>query len=234
MRRFKSRSHEPELMDNPAVPLKLLHRNLRELDLLNRYFGGHSLSLAGVKKLLRPENTIYHIVDIGCGSGDFLKYIASWARKNRYKLNLTGIDNNVNAIKFLKQHCAGFPEISGVAIDYNHFLQSGNEADIFVCSLFCHHLDDKLLVDLFIDLKRRSRLGFVINDLHRHPLAYYSVWAFTRLAGGTKLSQNDGPLSVSKAFTRRELELLMQKAGIKNYTIRWRWNFRYCIVVKNS
>lgn len=234
MRTFHSRSYEPELMDNPAVPLKLLHRNLHELDLLNRYFGGHAISLNGVKKLLRSKSRIYHIADIGCGSGDFLKYLACWARKQHLRLNLTGIDNNVNAIKYLKKHCSGFPEITGLALDYNEFLQSDQSVDIIVCSLFCHHLDDKMLIDLFIKLKRCSRLGFVINDLHRHPLAYYSVWAFTRLACGTELSQNDGPLSVSKAFTRRELELLMQKSGIINYSIEWRWNFRYCIVVKNS
>lgn len=229
---LKIRSDEPELMDDPKVDKKLLQKNLEELDVLNRYFGGNSVTLHGVRKLI-DRSGIYNITDLGCGSGETLRYIARWARRNKYKLKLVGIDMNVHAIQHLKRNSVGFPEISGMLTDYSEYMHSVSNVDVYICSLFCHHLNDEQLRDLFRHLKK-ARTGFVINDLQRSWLAYYSAWAFTRLFNGTMLSKNDGPLSVLKAFTRKELEHLLRDAGIEHYTIEWKWAFRYRIVVKTS
>lgn len=232
MKMLEIRSDEPELMDVPGVDRKLLNKNLAELDTLNRYFGGHAVTLQGVKSLLDKKRRNYTIADLGCGSGDTMKYIASWSRKHKLKMRFIGVDKNIHAIKYLKKHCKGYPEISGMAMDYNEFLQSFPQVDIYLCSLFCHHLDNSRLRELFTLLKQ-ARLGFVVNDLQRSRLAYYSAWAFTRLFNGSALSQNDGPVSVLRAFTRKELEQLLNEAGISNYSIEWKWAFRYRIIVRN-
>lgn len=220
-------------MDDPDIPAVLLHKNLGELDLLNRYLGGHAISLAGIKCLMTDRNKVYHIVDLGCGSGDVLKYIARWARKNQFQVKLTGVDNNPEAIKYLEDHSSDYPEISGVAADYTYFLETALAVDIVHCSLFCHHLEDKTLQELFQRLKVHVRTGFVINDLQRNPLAYYSVWFLTRLFNGSALSKHDGPVSVLRGFKRKEIALLLQKAGLTGYSIQWKWIFRYLVVVKN-
>lgn len=229
---FKIRSGQPEMMDDPDIPIKLLHKNLGELDILNRYLGGHSISISGIKQLMTDRKKVYHIVDLGCGSGDVLKYIASWARSNKFQVKLTGIDRNPDAIKYLNKNCSDYPEISGVASDYKDFLETGPKIDIVHCSLFCHHLNDSELLELFSYLKIYVRDGFVINDLQRSSIAYYSVWFLTRLLRGSTLSQHDGPVSVLSAFTRTELAILLQTAGLKEISIQWRWAFRYLIVVK--
>lgn len=230
---FKNRSNRSELMDAPNIPAALLRKNLGELDIMNRYLGGHAISLAGIKSLMTDRNKVYHIVDLGCGSGDVLKYIARWARANQYLVKLTGVDNNSDAIKYLKDRSSEYPEITGVSDDYKYFLQSTAEVDIVHCSLFCHHLDDNELHELFHRLKVHARTGFVINDLQRNPLAYYSVWFLTRLFNGSALSKHDGPVSVLRAFTRKEIELLMQNSGLKKFSIQWKWIFRYLVVVEN-
>lgn len=220
-------------MDDPEIPAALLHKNLGELDLLNRYLGGHAISLAGIKQLMTDRNKVYHIADLGCGSGDVLKYIARWARKNQFQVKLTGVDNNPQAIKYLQANSKDYPEISGVAADYTYFIETATQVDIVHCALFCHHLEDKALEALFQHLKVHAHTGFVINDLQRNPLAYYSVWLLTRLFNGSALSKHDGPVSVLRAFRRNEIELLLQKAGFLNFSIRWKWIFRYLVVVKN-
>ncbi|NJO70233.1 MAG: methyltransferase domain-containing protein [Bacteroidetes bacterium] len=219
-------------MDQPGIPPDQLRENLLELDKLNRYLGGHYVTLQGVKKLLGEKNRVYKIVDIGCGSGDTLKYLARWARKHHYRFDLTGVDNNIHAIKHLKQHCKGFPEISGVVSDYKDYGQNGMMIDIYISSLFCHHLNNEALISLFRQFKM-ARRGFVINDLQRSPVAYYLVWLVTRILKGTELAKNDGPLSVRKAFTRNELEQLLQEASVRNYSIERKWNFRFLITVRN-
>ncbi len=231
---FKSRSVQSELMDVPDLPEKLLYKNLGELDTMNRNTGGHEISLEGIKRLVTDRQKTYHIVDLGCGSGDALKHIAKWARENLYSVNLTGVDKNPDAIKYLQKHTAEFPEIKGITADYKNYLQSCSFVDVVHCSLFCHHLSDNELHNLFLILKSITTEGFVINDLHRNPIAYYGVWLITRMLNGSSLAKHDGPVSVIRAFKRSELENLLLNASLSNFSIHWKWPFRYLVVVKNS
>lgn len=231
---FKTRSGQPEMMDDPDIPVQLLHKNLGELDILNRYLGGHSISIDGIKRLMTDRQKIYHIVDLGCGSGDVLKYIARWARTKKFQVKLTGIDRNPDAIKYLNKNCSGYPEITGVASDYKEFLETGTKIDIVHSALFCHHLNNRELLELFRYSKKYISDGFVINDLQRSSIAYYSVWFLTRLLRGSALSKHDGPVSVLSAFTRPELVNLMKAAGFEEISIQWRWAFRYLVVAKTA
>ena len=231
---FKDRSGQSELMDAPDIAVELLHKNLGELDILNRYLGGHSISMEGIKRFIVDKQKYYHIVDLGCGSGDVLKYIASWARSNQYNVKLTGVDRNPDAIQYLVNKCSEFPEINGVVSDFKDFLATDPTIDIVHCSLFCHHLNNEELLELFRFLKSYSREGFVINDLQRSSIAYFSVWFLTRLLNGSVLSKHDGPISVLRAFKREELVTLLQQAELKKSSIQWRWAFRFLVVVKTG
>jgi len=230
LNKFKHRSHESELLDAPDIPTDLLYENLKELDFISRVLGGHAISLCGIKKLVTDKNKIYHIVDLGCGSGDTMQVIADWAVREGYQVRLTGVDLNPDVICYLKDYCKDYPEISGVAGDYRDFLTTGVAIDIIHCSLFCHHLKDDELAELFSYFNRYATTGFVINDLHRHWLSYYGVYLITHLLNGTALSKNDGPVSVLRAFKFKELNTMLQKAEISNYSISWKWAFRYLVV----
>lgn len=218
-------------MDAPGIPAHLLHHNLGELDFLNRYFRGHSISLEGIKHLVTDRKKTYHITDLGCGSGDVLQYIARWARSNSYKVELTGVDINVDAIGYLAVNCSDYHEIKGVVSSYKDYLASSPRMDIVHSALFCHHLDETELLVLFRDLNHCD-CGFVINDLQRSPIAYWGAWLMPRLLNGTHLSKHDGPVSVQKAFTRNELLQLLHAAGVEDVTVHWRWPFRYLVIAK--
>lgn len=228
--RFKHRSLQSEMLDAPNIPKELLFQNLDELDFINRVSGGHAISMNGIKKLVSDKNKVYHIVDLGCGSGGTMKRIADWARAEGYQVRLTGVDKNSDVILYLNYHCKGYPEISGIVSDYLDFLKTGGPFDIVHCSLFCHHLNDEELAVFFNWLKYHAKTGFVINDLHRHWLAYYGVQLITRLLNGSALSKNDGPVSVLRAFRREELFSLLRTVRINNFSITWSWAFRYLVI----
>lgn len=234
LNKFKYRSYQKELLDGSDIPSDLLRKNLRELDILNRITGGHAISLRGIKQLITDRNKIYHVVDFGCGSGYSLRVIADWARLNNYKVRLTGVDSNTTAIEYLQNHNIDYPEINGVAADYSDYLNKNEAIDLVHCSLFCHHLNNKELLNLFTSLRQRVKIGFVINDLQRHWLAYYGAWLFPRLLNGTKLAKNDGPISVLRGFKPQEIKLLFEKASITDYSIQKAFAFRYLIVVKTG
>ncbi len=230
--KFTFRSNLKELLDETDIPSGLLHKNLRELDILNRSTGGHAITLRGMKQLITNSDKTYQIVDLGCGSGDALKVIADWSRLNNYRVALTGVDMNLDAIDFLKINCAEYPEIKGVTSDYHEYLSKNKYIDIVHCSLFCHHLNNDELVRLFTYFKHYVKKGFIINDLQRHWLSYYSAWFFTRLFNGSVLAKNDGPISVLRSFKYEELVGLLKKANFESFSIKKVWFFRYLVVVK--
>lgn len=232
--KFTKRSNEKELLDETHIQQDLLFKNLRELDILNRTTGGHAITLKGIKQLITDQSKSYHIVDLGCGSGDSLRAIADWARENNFNVQLTGIDMNADVIEYLKKHCNTYPEITGITDDYQEFLDRNTSIDIVHCSLFCHHLNDAELVRLFTYFSEKVTTGFIINDLQRNWMAYYSAWFFTRLLNGTILAKNDGPVSVLRAFKVSELKNLLDKANIKNYIIQKKRLFRFLIVGKTD
>jgi SAM-dependent methyltransferase len=216
--KFKYRSYEKELLDKSNIIRDLLFKNFRELDILNRTTGGYAISLKGIKQLITDPQKIYHVVDLGCGNGGTLKTIADWARSNNYCIRLTGVDMNADAIDYLKIHCTNYPEITGITVDYQDYLNKNEVIDIVHCSLFCHHF----------------KVGFIINDLTRNRLAYYSAWLFTRLLNGSVLAKNDGPLSVLRGFKSGELPYLLNKSNIRNYSTKNEWLFRFVIVGKTE
>ena len=78
----------------------------------------------------------------------------------------------------------------------------------------------------------KSKKGFFINDLHRHPLAYYSIKWLTKAFSKSYMVKNDAPLSVKRGLLKKEWEAIFYKAGIKNFQIKWQWAFRWLIVCK--
>ncbi len=73
-----------------------------------------------------------------------------------------------------------------------------------------------------------------INDLHRHKVAYYSIKVLTRLFSNSYLSSTMHILSVARGFTKEEWLQFFNIAGISNYSIEWKWAFRWLIVYRNA
>lgn len=232
MSKFSHRSYELELLDAPNIPKELLFKNLRELDVVNRLLGGHTITLSGIKTLVVDKTKTYRIVDIGCGGGDAMKQIAKWAKTNNFKVELIGVDMNADAIQFMKDECKEFSNITGLVSDYRDYLKSNTDVDIVHCSLFCHHLKDDELIELFQFMNQYAKVGFIINDLQRHWFAYYSIKFLTRLLNGSALVKNDAPLSVLRGFRKDELNVLLEKSSVKNFSIHWKWAFRYLVLNK--
>lgn len=231
---FAKRNNEKELLDQTGIPFADIEQNMRELDFINRWLGGHAISCNGLQQLLskqQPDRTL-HIAEIGCGNGNNLVAIARWCSKHRIKVRFTGIDLNPECIRsaeVLQQ----LPDARWICADYR---EAGFEEqpDIIFTSLFCHHFTDPELVEQLNWLQQHSALGFFINDLHRHPLAYWSIRILTRLFSRSYLVKNDAPLSVSRGFTRKEWLDLLEQAGIGTFTVQWKWAFRWLIVSRSS
>lgn len=235
MSSFKQRSYQKELLDREDIPFEDIKRNMQELDFINTKLGGHDITLDGIVALIKDQisfNSKLTVVEIGCGGGDNLRVIRNWSEKIHLPVQLTGIDINPECIAFAKQQKRN----RGIEFIVSDYKKVGFEQkpDIIFSSLFCHHFSDDELVYMLRWMRGNSQVGFFINDLHRHWLAYYSIKFLTKLFSKSYLVKNDAPLSVQRGFKRNEWNAVFKDAGIGNFNCKWRWAFRWLITCSNA
>jgi ubiquinone/menaquinone biosynthesis C-methylase UbiE len=233
MRLLKNRNYEPELMDDLTMASDALAQNLKELGFINKYLGGNAITISGIKQVLQGQKpSPLSILDIGCGGGQMLETIAIWGKKENITTKLIGLDANQFMLNYAKVHLKTFADIEYLKADaFELSTYQTVQPHVATATLFCHHFTEEQLTTLFSTLHKSCRIGFVINDLHRHWLAYYAIKYLTAVFSKSYLVKNDAPLSVARGFTKQEIKQLLAKAGIKTYSLKWRWAFRWQLVV---
>jgi 2-polyprenyl-3-methyl-5-hydroxy-6-metoxy-1,4-benzoquinol methylase len=231
---FAKRCTDPEIMDDLLYAGSMMDQTLRELEIINRWLGGNAVTLNALSHTLDNANQRHlEIADLGCGRGDMLRHIKQWADKRKLDVSLTGIDANPYIINAARKNLNDLPvNFRTVNILSEEFEEL--HYDIIIGTLFYHHFSDAELIAFFSKLRTQCRIGFIINDIHRHPLAYYSIKVLTQLFSRSDMVKYDAPLSVLRAFTRRELENILTLAGFTQYELNWRWAFRWQICVRTT
>ncbi len=239
---FNVRSTGVEIMDDLDCKGEVVDQTLRELDFINHWLGGNAVTLNALDKLLKNNNTSKNITiaDLGCGSGEMLRLIAKRTAKEGKKISLTGIDANLNIIRYAEANTPSPVEKgTGVEVAFeaaNIFSTEFKQRkfDIILCTLFLHHFNEEELISLFSAFKKQAQIGIIVNDIHRHSLAYYSIKWLTQLFSKSAMVRFDAPLSVLRAFTKKELQDILLKARILNYQLKWKWAFRWQLVIRMS
>lgn len=224
---FSSRSCEKELLDRDDIPFADIERNMRELDFINTWLGGHGISIRGLKGLLSGRQRI-RICEIGCGGGDNLRVLKQYCRKRGIDAEVIGVDSNAHCIAVARERWTG-GNADWVHSDYRQVVFDKRKPDIIFSSLFCHHFTEGELVSMLCWMEKNAAAGWFINDLHRHPLAYYSIRWLTKCWSRSYLVKNDAPLSVLRGFTRSEWEKILKDAGVDAYSLQWKWAFRWLL-----
>ena len=230
---FSRRSYTKELLDRDDIPFEDIRRNMEELEFINAHLGGHKITIDGLKKLLTDQSNSKRIVtigEVGCGGGDNLMAIHDWCNRKGIALKLVGIDINQHCIDVAKKKLA-HTDCSFLCSDYKLVGFGSEKPDLLFSSLFCHHFNDGELVNMLTWMRQNAGSGFFINDLHRHPLAYYSIKLLSSLFSRSYLVKHDAPLSVLRGFKKYEWAMLLKEAGITNYNLEWKWAFRYLLTV---
>lgn len=230
---FSKRSYQKELLDGDDVPFADIQQNMKELNLVNTLLGGHSITVDGLKKIIAGSKYPITICEIGCGGGDNLIALNNWCAKKNIQASFTGIDIKPECIAFAKQQCSKL-NAEWITNDYLNVEFGNKKPDIIFSSLFCHHFNEAELTQMLHWMKTNSTKGFFINDLQRHPLAFYSIKILTKVFSKSYLVKNDAPLSVLRGFSKKEWDNIFITTGIKNYSLNWKWAFRYLIVYKNE
>jgi len=233
---FSKRSYQKELLDSDSIPFEDIKQNMKELDFINTYLGGHQITLKAVRLFISKSSNeqmkTLIICEIGCGGGDNLRVIKKYCEKNKIKVQLIGIDINPHCISYARSRKEN-DGIEFITSDYNKVVFNEKPSVIF-SSLFCHHFTNDELIQQFNWMKEHAQLGFFVNDLQRHFLAYHSIKIFSRFFSKSYLVKNDAPLSVLRGFSRKEIQNILQKASIHSSQLKWKWAFRWLLIVSDK
>ena len=240
---FSRRSSAPELMDDLAIGDERLTRALDDLRLVNRFLGGTRLSVrrildaldvTGGDAVLHPERPL-RILDVGCGGGDLADALVRWGDRAGRRVEVEGIDVNpatlVHARGWLDRRLGpALADRATLRVADAFALPYPDDAfDAAHASLFLHHFPAADVAALLREMARVARV-VVVNDLHRHPLAYHAIRALARLSP-SEMFRHDAPLSVLRGFSRGELRRAARDAGLA-YRLAWRWAFRWVLVAR--
>ena len=228
------RSSEIEMMDDFTIEGVVFRDTLDKLEIINRFLGGNKLTIHGLKKLLenQSKNKTITIVDLGCGHGDILRDVAEFGRKKNYSFKLIGIDANFAAIEYARELSKEYSELSFEMIDIFSEDFKKQSYDIVLCTLFLHHFKNEELISFLKSTIKKATIGVVINDLHRHKLAYY-LFKLIGFFVKNKMIREGGLISILRAFKRKDLENISIQMKVQ-FSIQWKWAFRYLWVLKKD
>ena len=99
-----------------------------------------------------------------------------------------------------------------------------------LATLFLHHFKEEQLASFLKKSIQQSKIGIVVNDLHRHKMAYYLFLALSIFIKN-KMIIEDGLTSVLRGFKRKDFEKMAEKIT-RQSTISWKWAFRFLWILK--
>ncbi|TVZ28274.1 hypothetical protein JM83_3388 [Gillisia sp. Hel_I_86] len=228
------RSETIEIMDDFELKGGDLEQTLSDLEKINKWLGGNTITLEGIQFLLKntPEKTTIRIADIGCGSGAVLREIANWGRKQKFDLELMGIDANPYTIEIAQRRSDYYPEIKFEALNIFSEAYKKQKYDIVLCTLTLHHFKNEEILELLNIFKDQSSIGIVINDLQRSKTAYVLFQAFCKMFINNEIARKDGLTSILRGFKKNDLKNLAKKIPTQKHSIKWKWAFRYRWILK--
>jgi len=221
-------------MDDLSITDARLHEALRDLRLTNRFLGGYRSTRTVLRPIFESHRRL-RILDVGTGGGDSLVDLVHYGHRCGCRVDVVGIDLNAGAVDYARHYLddtlshrmrrrvsVQVGDALGLDVDTGAF-------DIVTTSLFLHHFAGTEAVRVLREMDRVSRMGILVNDLHRHLLAYWGVLFLSRLLPASEMYRHDAPLSVRRAFRQHELADLARQAGLPDPQIRWHWAFRWTL-----
>lgn len=220
---LSARATDPEALDL-GVPQEEALASLADIRLVNRWLANRGRFLATVLPYLRASPRP-RLLDVGCGSGDVPVLLR---RALGGRLAAVGVD-----IKLL--HLQAAPrDLLRVVADARRLPFPPAAFDVVTASLFLHHFDQPDLPALLRSLFALCRRALVVNDLRRARTPYVFGTVAFPLLFRSRVSVQDGLVSIRRSFREAELRSAFAEAGIPRVRIERSWPFRLLAVAEHD
>ena len=220
-----------EFLDTPGQNCVELAGLLADIRRTNRRFGGYPLVLGYLRRFLpRLPHGPITVLDVATASADIPRVIALWARTHHLPIRILALDLSEDILALAKSGIASYPEVTLLRGNALALPFPDRAIDVVICGLALHHFTFEDGSRVLREIDRVARGGFIVNDIGRSWGAYLGALLDTRLFTRNRLARHDGPLSVLRSFTIREVRAMVAAAGVHNVDIRRLPWFRIAIV----
>lgn len=224
---FQNRSLKLERIDTGDYTPEEYDRFLQDIRLVNRFAGDNrALRNTLLREIEREDLRAFSVLDIGAGSGELLRVTAKFARRQKRKSSLCGLELNARSAEAILEESKDFSEISSIRGNALNLPFAENSFDYVICSLFTHHFTDENIIAILREMSRVARRKIFVIDLHRHQMAYLSYQIFCAAFRISPLVAQDGSLSILRSFHPDELKLLAEKSNLENISVERHFPFR--------
>ncbi|NNE33751.1 MAG: methyltransferase domain-containing protein [Rhodothermales bacterium] len=183
----------------------------------------------------RDDRSPITILDLGTGIGDIPIMLVNWALRTGIRIHITATDANAVTMEYAraaayKRLDQGAAELLTFKVADAQSLEFPDDSfDYVIASQLLHHFDEQEATRCVAEMNRVGKHGILINDLHRHPIAYYLIKVIVRVLGMPPMIVNDAPISVHRGFVRDELVKIASSAELRNSSVRWHLPFRWSV-----
>ena len=223
---LEQRLQAEELMDDPALPEPTYRAVLADLSKVNRVTLAYRPTLDFLDRAIGARKS-FRLLDVGFGQGDMLRAIARWAESRGVDAELVGVDLNPRSEKAANDATPGEMPIRYRTGDYADLAGSG--WDFVVSSLVAHHMTREELVLFLQFMESDARLGWFVNDLHRHAVSYAGYPVLAALARWHPIVRKDGHTSIARSFRPAEWHALLAEAEVAGADVERYFPFRLCV-----
>lgn len=220
------RAQAEELMDAPDLPVADYTAVLADLAQVNTVTLAARPTLAFLDAMSRGATSM-KILDVGFGDGDMLRRIARWGATHGRTFDLVGIDLNPRSEAAARAHTPADLVIDWRIGDYAAL--AGEGWDIILSSLVAHHMTGPQLVAFLRFMQAQARVGWLVNDLHRHGFAYHGWPLLAGLFRWHPIVRHDGRLSIARSYRPSEWPPILTTAGIADARAFRAFPFRLCV-----
>jgi 2-polyprenyl-3-methyl-5-hydroxy-6-metoxy-1,4-benzoquinol methylase len=194
-----------ELMDDPACDDEALSRTYAHFALVNRLVSGWRAVYRGrIRPLLAPTGPPLTLLDIGSGGGDVSTALATWARRDGLRLEVTGIDPDPRAHAFAARRTPR-PGLVFERAASRALVDAGRRFDVVVSNHVLHHLDRATLDAVLADSESLATRLVIHNDIARGRIAYSGYRVATTGTFRGSFIHDDGLLSIRRSYRPDEL-----------------------------
>jgi len=215
-----------ELMDDPALDAGTYTQVLHDLAQVNTLTMARRPTLHFLARSM-GNRAKFRLLDVGFGDGDMLRAIAGWARKHGIDAELVGVDLNPRSVAAAREMTPDDLRIDYRAGDYADL--AGQGWDFVVSSLVAHHMTRPQLIAFLRFMDREAAAGWLVNDLHRHGLAYTGWPLLAGIMRWHPIVRHDGHLSIARSYRPAEWPPLLAEAGVDGARVYRQFPFRLCV-----
>jgi ubiquinone/menaquinone biosynthesis C-methylase UbiE len=195
----------PELLDEDLGTPDEVQETLLDLRGLNRNFGGFR-SVAGMLRIVAAKTgkRSLKLLDVAGGNGDVADHVGGQLSSEGIHIRSTVLDR---AVSHMNGHNGKLNRVAGDALALPF---ADGSFDVVSCNLFCHHLEAEEMIVFFNQALRVARLAVVASDLRRNAFHLLAAYA-GRLTYRSRLTRNDAPASVRRAYTIAEITKIAER-----------------------